>query len=84
MPETLDTVKQVLGDVLQLGARAERLTAATPILGSMPEFDSMAVVTLIAALEETFGVVVNDDEVSAATFETVGSLAQLFDEKLAG
>jgi len=81
---TIDTVKQVLGDTLQLGARAGRLTAETPLLGSMPELDSMAVVTVLTAMEEAFGIFVQDDEVSAETFETVGSLARFVDKKLAG
>jgi acyl carrier protein len=81
---TIDTVRQVLGDTLQLGARAQRLTPETALLGSMPELDSMAVVTVLTALEEAFGIYVADDEVSAETFETVGSLARFVDRKLAG
>ena len=81
---TIDTVRQVLGDTLQLGARAQRLMPETALLGSMPELDSMAVVTVLTALEEAFGIYVADDEVSAETFETVGSLARFVDRKLAG
>ena len=81
---TIDTLKQVLGDTLQLGPRADRLTADTPLLGSLPELDSMAVVTVITAIEDTFGIYVSDDEVSAATFESVGSLTQFVDGKIAG
>lgn len=81
---TIDTVKQVLGDTLQLGERAERLEPSTPLLGSLPELDSMAVVTVITAMEEAFGIYVEDDELSAETFETVGSLTDFVDRKLAG
>lgn len=81
---TIDTVKQVLGDTLQLGARAGRLTAETPLLRSMPELDSMAIVTVITALEEAFGFYVRDEEVSAEIFESVGSLARFVEKKLAG
>lgn len=81
---TLDSVKQVLGDTLQLGARAQVLTAETPLLGSMPELDSMAVVTVITAMEETFGIHVSDDEISAETFETVGALTRFIEQKLSG
>jgi acyl carrier protein len=81
---TLDSVKQVLGDTLQLGARAQALNAQTPLLGSMPELDSMAVVSVLTAVEETFGISIADDEVSADTFATVGSLAEFIDKKLAG
>jgi acyl carrier protein len=34
----------------------------------------MAVVQLIGALEEQFGFAIDDDEISAATFATLGSL----------
>lgn len=68
-----DTV-QVLRDVLRLGARADSMDASTPLLGSIPEFDSMAVVTVLTTIEERFGVIVDDDEISAETFETVGTL----------
>jgi len=51
-------------------------------LGGVAEFDSMAVVAIITAIEEDFGVVVDDDEVSAETFETVGSLARFIESKV--
>lgn len=74
---------QVLRDVLQLGARADAFTLSTPLLGSIPEFDSMAVVTVLTTIEERFGVIVEDDEMSADTFETVGSLHAFVLAKLA-
>ena len=51
------------------------MTAASPLLGAVPEFDSMAVVTVLTMVEEEFGIEIQDDEVSADIFETVGSLA---------
>ena len=56
-------------------------TADTPLLGSIPELDSMAVVQIITAIEEQLGVTVNDDEISAETFATLGSLARFIAEK---
>lgn len=79
----IDDVKQVLNSTLQLGARAARMDASTPLLGSLPELDSMAVVSLIAALEDRFGIVVNDDEIGAEAFETVGALVQFVEQKVA-
>jgi len=79
----LDEVKRLLGDALQLGDRANELTAQTPLLGSLPELDSIAVVTVIAALEERFGITVDDDEITAETFETVGNLSAFVEQKLA-
>lgn len=79
----LNDVKNVLIDVLNLGPAGEALTADSPLLGSLPELDSMAVVTLLGALEERFGIAVDDDDISASTFETLGSLARFVEEKAA-
>jgi len=79
----LNDVKQILTDVLALGALGADLNAQSPLLGSIPELDSMAVVNLITALEEHFGITVEDDEISADTFATLGSLAAFVAHKLA-
>jgi acyl carrier protein len=79
----LEEVKTILADVLSLGAAKDTLTEQSALLGSIPELDSMAVVNLIAALEEHFGIVVDDDEISATTFETLGSLSAFVQQKLA-
>ena len=71
----LNEVKTILIDVLNLGAAGEKLDADSPLLGSLPELDSMAVVSIIGALEEQFDIVISDDDISASTFETLGSLA---------
>lgn len=71
----LDQVKTILIDVLGLGQAGQRLDADSALLGSLPELDSMAVVSLIAALEERFDIAIDDDEISASTFENLGSLA---------
>jgi acyl carrier protein len=68
---------------LSLGERRNSLNENSPLLGAIPELDSMAVVNVITALEEHFDIMVDDDEISAKTFETVGSLAQFVEQKLA-
>ena len=79
----IEEIKNILGDVLSLGEAKHALTAQSALMGSIPELDSMAVVHLITALEEHFGIVVDDDEISASTFETVGSLTNFVEQKLA-
>lgn len=74
-------VRTILKDTLQLGERADRLHAASSLMGALPELDSMAVVTVIAALEDRFGFVVDDDEISADTFATFGALVQFVERK---
>jgi acyl carrier protein len=42
----------------------------------------MAVVTVMTSIEDHFGIAIDDDEISADTFETVGSLTAFVDRKL--
>ena len=82
----LDVMKEtlrVLDEVLSLNGRSASFTRDTPLLGAIPELDSMAVVTLITTLEEQFGLVVDDDDIDGSTFATVGSLADFVTSKLA-
>lgn len=86
MQASLDTTEHViklLGSVLQLGDKSRFLTRDSALLGKIPEIDSMAVVHVLTALEEHFGIVVADDEVSAETFATLGTLADFVESKLA-
>jgi acyl carrier protein len=77
----LDQVKTNLIDVLNLGDAGQALDAGSPLLGAIPELDSMAVIGVIAALEDSFGIVVDDDDISASTFATLGSLAAFVAER---
>ena len=80
---TIDNVRNILKEVLQLGPRADGLQESTSLFGSIPEFDSVAVVTVLTALEDRFGIMIEDDEISGETFETVGNLTRFVDDKLA-
>ncbi len=81
--ELLNQVKAILCSVLQVDESHQSFTKNSPLLGAIPEFDSMAVVSIITALEDSFGFVVDDDEIDAAVFETVGSLVNFVENKLA-
>ena len=61
----------------------QSLTADAVLLGALPELDSQAVVQLITAIEDHFGCVVADDEVSADTFATFGTLTEFVASKCA-
>lgn len=80
---TAQDVKNLLTQTLQLGPRADTLTESSPLLGALPELDSMAVVGILTALEEHYGFSVEDDEISADTFATLGSLVTFVQGKLA-
>ena len=77
-----DEVRQLIGEILQLGDRVGKLGPDSPLLGSIPEFDSMVVVTLINALEQRFDIQVADDEISGETFETVGKVYEFVRDKV--
>jgi len=75
-------VINTLRSVLHLDAAGLSLAADTALLGSIAELDSMAVVSILTALEERFGFVVDDDEVDGRTFSTVSSLTRFVQSKL--
>lgn len=79
VPEEL---RAILGETLQIGSRARSLTSQSPLLGAIPELDSLAVVNVLTAVEERFDIVVADDEVTAEVFESFGSLCAFVDGKL--
>lgn len=77
-------VLKVLDETLSLKGRAAGFGDDVALLGALPELDSMAVVSLITALEERFGFTVEDDEIGGSTFATVGTLVEFVQGKLAG
>jgi len=86
MESTLDTAKNVLDvldEVLSLNGRSAGFSLQTPLLGAIPDLDSMAVVTLVATLEERFGFFVEDDDMDGGVFATVGSLVAFVERKRA-
>jgi len=44
--------------------------------------DSMGVLEIVTFLESTFDMVLDDDEVASETFDSIGSLATLVEQKL--
>lgn len=82
MSDLLTGLRALLRETLSLGDRADQLLPDSQLLGKIPEFDSMAVIAIITALEDKYGVVVDDDELSAEIFATVGSLMQFVSGKL--
>ncbi|MEO0617310.1 MAG: phosphopantetheine-binding protein [Pseudomonadota bacterium] len=78
---TLEAVRAEIRTVLQLGPDFDNADAATPLLGSIPELDSMAVVSILTAFEDVFDIEIEDDDIDAETFATLGSLAEFVDQK---
>lgn len=73
----MDIQQQVLvliDEVLSLDGRGLQFDVDTALLGSVPELDSMAVISLIHAIEEHFSIEVPDDEIDGSSFATVGTV----------
>lgn len=81
MPDVDAAVQTVLAEVLG-DALPEPLAPSTPLLGAVPELDSMAVVNILTALEEHFGFRIGDDEISGAVFRSFGDLCGFVAGKL--
>ncbi len=72
-----DTIRAVLRDVLGISQdRVYAFTDATPLFGSLPELDSMAVAGVLTELEDRLAIVIEDDEVDGEMLETFGALAR--------
>jgi acyl carrier protein len=77
----IDAVKAVVVETLGVEDRADTLDASTPLLETLPELDSMAVLELVLELEERFGITVEGEDVTAEVFETLGSLTAFVESK---
>ncbi|WP_446664599.1 acyl carrier protein [Flexivirga sp. B27] len=80
---TFDHVKEIVVEALGIQGRSATLTPETPLLDSMPELDSMAVVDLLVRLENHFDIRIDDSAVSGEVFGTLGSLAEFVDSERA-
>jgi len=67
-------LRAILHDALQLGDEALHFNAQTPLLGSLPQLDSMGVLAVLTALDQQLGLQIHDDEIDASLFETFGTL----------
>lgn len=81
--DTLDAVRAVLIDALELAQSPDELTPDTALFGALPELDSFGVVALVGALEDRFEITIEDDEFGADLFESVGTLTAFIEAKLA-
>jgi acyl carrier protein len=80
--EIQQAVLRILDNALGLKGATAAMNAQSQLLGAIPELDSMAVLSVITALEEQFGFSVDDDEIDGSTFETVGTLTAFVNAKL--
>ena len=74
--EDLDKLRGILRETLQIGDRADELHESSRLLGAVAEFDSIAVVSVVMAIEQEFGIKIPDRDLSAEVFATLGSLGR--------
>lgn len=78
------TLRALLADVLGLPKkRIAAFEADTELFGALPEFDSLAVATLLTRLEEKLHILIEDDDVEAEDFMTYGRLLAFAERKVA-
>jgi len=46
------------------------------LMGALPELDSMAVVSVLEAIQQRFDIRIADDDIDGRTFATLGSLTE--------
>jgi acyl carrier protein len=74
-------VKETVVNTLGIGDRAATIDVSTPLLGAVPELDSMAVVEVVVALQERFAIEIDDAEITGEMFETFGTLTDFVASK---
>jgi len=79
---TFENVKAVVVATLDIKDSAGDLVPESELLGSLPELDSVAVVELVVALQDRFGIEIEDDEVVGDIFDTLGQLTAFIDSKV--
>ena len=73
--EVEQTLRALLVEVLGIdAARVAAFGEQTELFGALPEFDSMAVASLLTGIEERFGLLIEDDDVEAEDFASFGTL----------
>jgi len=76
----LTEIKTIITNTVGSNVVPDPLADDYPLVGNL--LDSLSITNLIVALEEHFGFVFNDDELSAEAFENVVSLAALVSGKI--
>jgi acyl carrier protein len=80
--QVVEQVRAVLISILGAAATSSVLDRSSPLLGAIAELDSMAVVSVLTAFEDRFGIAIDDDEIDGSTFATLGSLTDFVAQKL--
>ena len=78
----INQLKSILDDALFLNGQSKNWNNQIPLLGNIPELDSMSIMNVVAALKINFGIFIEDEDINAEVFATIESLAIFINEKL--
>ena len=79
---TEDRVRDLIADNLRWGGTKTQLTADFPLIDNHV-IDSLGMITLVSALEDEFGIDVDDEDLVPDNFATIGQIAAFVDSKTA-
>ncbi|MCL6640034.1 MAG: acyl carrier protein [Candidatus Rokubacteria bacterium] len=71
-----------LAETVELPVPVEDITEETGLLGQGLGLDSIEVLSLVAAIEEEFGLTIDDADLKVVHFRTVGALVRFIGERL--
>ena len=80
--KSLEVTRRTVRSCLQLGDEVDRFDRETQLLGGLPEFNSLSITAIITSLEDELDCEIDDSEITAEMFETMGSLADFVDGKM--
>ena len=76
-------VREAVVKALDLPIQPDQLPESEPLFGADGEVDSILSIKLVVELEETFGIEVDDDDLTEELFGTVAALAEYVETRLA-
>ena len=80
----IGTLKSVLVDDMHSKVERDQIDSSTALMDGGLDLDSVAIVELIGAVEDRFGIQFDDSDLRMTTFQDVNSLAQVIAKRLAG
>lgn len=82
LASTSNELKSLLAHTLGMPQVPPSWTDDMPLFGNIPDLDSMAIVSLVTAIEEHFAVEFVDEDMTMDTFASLTKLAKVVHAKL--
>jgi acyl carrier protein len=80
----LERVVGLVCELLKNTEDASSWTDETPLLGRGIGLDSVQVVELVDAIEQDFGITIDDDDLRSTHFDTLGAVVRFIERQRAG